>query len=76
MPRASLNLPRCCIEGTSVLRLENARMAIHISYHLALALFFFPKDLLNKCSGIFLHITKSIIFSGNALHTSCIETVS
>jgi len=61
-----------------VLRLENARVAIHISYHRARSFFFsfFPKDLLNKCDGIFLHIMKSIIFSGNALGTSCIENVS
>jgi hypothetical protein len=48
-----------------MLRLENARVAIHISYRRARS--FFPKDLLNKCSDIFLHIMKCIIFSGNAL---------
>lgn len=58
-----------------MLRLENACVAIHISYHHARA-FFFPKDVLNKYSGIFLHIMKSIIYSGNALRTSCMENVS
>ena len=59
-----------------MLRLENVRVAIHISYHRVRSLIFFPKDLLNDCSGIFLHIMKSVIFSGNALRTSCIENIS
>ena len=42
----------------------------------SIVLTLFSKDLLSKCSGIFLYIMKSIIFSGNALLTSCIENVS
>lgn len=73
VPPASLNLPSCCIEGTSVLRLENAHVTIHIPYHLALSFFLLRICWINV-AGYFYHYRSLLLYQETFIY-SCIETI-